>query len=652
MGARLVDLGVHDCDISPSRIYPEEISDQLDILSLNLPTQVTTVRGIQDLIGDRLFRDLHSNMSPHVGLVVEGTAHVKGKACGTLIASDLELSFWGGVNPQTGEIIDRHHDLSGYHLQDTVLAIPSGRGSCSGSGVMLELLLNKKGPRAILFERQEDILTLGVLVSEEIFGKTIPVVVLKPKDFRAMLRMKGNAIYVDSHRVSDRVFSDTRTELQKEPNGGSFAEDVQLSNFDKELLQGLHGEASRIAIRIVLRMAGLLGAHELMNVTQVHVDGCVYTGSGSLQFAEKLRDWGGKVRVPTTLNSISIDQERWRDQGVDSSFGEAAAKLAKAYTDMGSKPTFTCAPYQLQSAPRKGEQVAWAESNAVVYANSVLGARTMKYPDYLDICIALTGRAPKAGPHVDINRMASLIVTVDLQDVEGIDDSFFPILGYHVGSIAANRIPVVIGLQNLAPSKDDLKAFGAAFATVSSAPMFHMLGVTPEAALLSNIMDETHQVPSVAVRMEDLIEPWQKLNSAHEHQSIDLVSLGNPHFSIKEIKTLALLCEGLAKSQDVSIVVTCGRSSYSLASQAGWVEQLENFGVEFITDTCWCMITKPTILTTENAIMTNSGKYAHYGPGLTGRKFFFGSLMQCVEAACRGTYAKEMPQWLLNTSGR
>ncbi|KAJ6190257.1 hypothetical protein N7519_000278 [Penicillium mononematosum] len=583
-------------------------------------------------------------MGPYVASVFEGTAHVRGKASGTLIASGLELSFWGGVNSQTGEVIDRHHDLSGHHLHDTVLAIPGGRGSCSGSGVMLELLLNNKGPKAILFERQDDILALGVMVAEEIFGKAIPVVTMKPDDFRAILGMRGKTIYIDSDRVSDAAFHDTHGDHTQEPTKNYFIDGMQLSDFDKELLQGLHGEASSTAIRIILRMASLLGATELMNVTQVHGQDlfCLQKSSGT---------GGGKVRVPTTLNSISIDQNRWREQGVDNSFGEAATQLAKAYTDMGATPTFTCAPYQLKTAPRQGEQVAWAESNAVVYANSVLGARTMKYPDFLDICVALTGRAPRGGAHLDINRLASLILRVDLPEVDTIDDSFYPILGYEVGSLAANRIPVIVGLQALAPSRDDLKAFGAAFATVSSAPMFHMLGVTPEATSLSAVVDEARQIPSVDIKMEHLIDDWQRLNSASEQQPVDLVSLGNPHFSFKEMKRLAHLCEGRTKAQEVSVIVTCGRSSYGLASQAGVVEVLENFGVKFMTDTCWCMITEPIVPTTTNAIMTNSAKYAHYGPGLTGRKFFLGSLMQCVEAACQGSYTKEIPQYLLNTDG-
>lgn len=580
----------------------------------------------------------------------QGTAYVQGKASDRLLASNLELSFWGGVNPQTGEIIDRHHTLSGQYLQDTILAIPGGRGSCSGSGVMLELLLNDKGPRAILFERREHILTLGVMIAEEMFGKAIPVVTLKPEDFREVLKMGGRCVHV----VNCHVYSDESLIAMGEhvpvidtSQSLSLASDIELSDIDRAFLDGVYGEAARVSMRIILRIADLLGAKELMDVSQVHVDGCIYTGPGSLLFAEKLRDRGGKVRVPTSLNSISIDMNRWRAQGIDPVFGEAAGRLADAYMAMGARPTFTCAPYQLDSAPRFGEQVAWAESNAVVYANSVLGARTMKYPDFLDISIALTGRAPKGGPHVEANRLASVIVRVT--DVPGdmdIDDSFYPLLGYHVGSIASSQIPVIVGAESLSPSKDDLKAFGAAFATMSSAPMFHVVGVTPEATSIDAIIDKRPHLRSINVELKQLTQCWNQLNSASQHQPVDLVSLGNPHFSLTEIRKLAELCQGRTKRGNVTVTVTCGRATYSLASQAGLVEELETFGVQFITDTCWCMITEPIIPSSTGAIVTNSGKYAHYGPGLTGRVFYFRGLARCVEAASQGGCIGDMPGWL------
>ncbi|KAG5789700.1 hypothetical protein H9Q69_011244 [Fusarium xylarioides] len=582
-----------------------------------------------------------------------GTAYVQGQATAKLLASDLELSFWGGVDPQTSEIIDRHHPSSGKQLQNTILAIPGGRGSCTGSGVMLELLLNGKAPEAIIFERREDILTLGVMIAEEVFSQSIPVVVLNKEDFRHLIQLNGQTIFVDDGYVSTHPPSKHRKGSVIDTESGFILETIpalegiRLSTLDQELLRGDYGEASRVATRIVLCMAHLLGATRLMDVTQVHVDGCVYTGPATLALAERLRDWGGKVRIPTTLNSLSVDQKRWRALGVDTTFGEAADALGKAYTDMGARPTFTCAPYQLESAPKLGEQIAWAESNAVVYANSVLGARTMKYPDFLDISIALTGRAPRGGPHLGINRVASVCVkVVGLEGATSIDDSFPPLLGYHVGTLSTSRIPVITGLEKIGLSTDDLKAFGAAFATISSAPMFHIVGITPEAPTLETVL--APEFSSVEVKLGDLGICWDKLNSAPANQPIDLVSLGNPHFSLSEIRKLANLCEGRQKAARVSVIVTCGRSVYKLAEQAGLIAQLEDFGVQILTDICWCMVTEPVIPTAAKTIMTNSGKYAHYGPGLTGRGMYFGSLAGCIEAACSGIYEAEKPEWLEN----
>lgn len=578
-----------------------------------------------------------------------GIAYVEGKASGPLVASNLELSFWGGVDPQTSEVIDRHHPLSGKHIQDAILAIPSGRGSCSGSGVLLELILNGKGPKGLIFSRKEDILTLGVVVAEEIFNKSVPVVILGTDDFQDLqnatcVTINGNTVSRAHLNSVPEVFELVAEKLL----GTSLNHHVELSDEDKDFLEGRHGRAAQATMRIILRMAAIEGADKLINITQVHIDGCVYTGPGSLDFAERLRDWGGKVLVPTTLNSISVDQKRWRSQGVTSTFGEAAEKLATAYTDMGGRPTFTCAPYLLSSAPKKGDQVAWAESNAVVYANSVLGARTMKYPDFLDICIALTGRAPHGGLYLKHNRLASLCVEMSIIQQGDIDDSFYPLLGYHVGGLSGSRIPVITGFDGLRPSTDDLKAFGAAFATMASAPMFHIVGVTPEAATLQDAIGERDGIDmeSISLDLRQLETSWRTLNSAQDGSPVDLISLGNPHFSITEMRKLANICRGRTKDDRVSVMVTCGRATHGLASQAGLIEDLERFGVQFITDTCWCMIDEPVIPTSAKVIMTNSAKYAHYGPGLTGKKFFFGSLERCVAAACSGNYDSEIPSFI------
>ena len=559
-----------------------------------------------------------------------------------IIASDQELSFWGGVDPRTGTVIDQHHPLCGQVLTGTVLAIPGGRGSCSGSGVMLELLLNGKGPAALLLERADDILTLGVVVAEAVFGQSIPVVTLAPEDFQQVrvanrARVSGNLVaYAGKHGALADLPASTCAPAAKETG-------IQLSDRDQALLEGAHGRAARVAMEILLRMAALQGARELVDVTRVHVDGCLYTGPGGLQFAQQLRDWGGQVAVPTTLNAISVDYRHWRTQGMDPTFGEPASQLADAYASMGAMPTFTCAPYQLDEPPAHGEQIAWAESNAVIYANSVLGARTLKYPDYLDICVALTGRAPLAGCHSAEHRRAQ--VRIRLPTMTGLDDAFYPLLGHHVGMLAGDRVPLVTGLERAEPSADDLKAFSAAFATTASTPMFHMLGVTPEAITLEQVLSGLDAIPTVNVTPAELRASWANLDSA-THATVDLVSLGNPHFSFQECERLATLVRDRTKHQDMKVVVTCGRNTHDRARRAGLVRELEAFGVEFVTDTCWCMIIEPLIPPAAVTIMTNSAKYAHYGPGLTGRAFRFGSLDDCVEAACTGQADHDLPPWL------
>ena len=276
-------------------------------------------------------------------------------------------------------------------------------------------------------------------MAELVFGQQLPVVSVGPEAF-AQLR---NARWVSLQANGQLTVSGEPEPMAELPSAApavpSASADathgIHLSPADQAILDGAQGKARQVAMQIVLRMAKLQGATELIDVVQAHIDGCIYTGSASLRFASQLRDWGGKVKIPTTLNSISVDQRRWRALGIDPAFGEPASALAQAYVDMGAQASFTCAPYLLDSAPKAGEEIVWGESNAVVYANSVLGAHTAKYADFLDICIALTGRAPRAGCHLIENRRATLQVHLPVLPAAP-DDAFYPLLGYLVGLLA------------------------------------------------------------------------------------------------------------------------------------------------------------------------------------------------------------------------
>ena len=568
--------------------------------------------------------------------VLHGKAWIAGQASGEVLHADTGLSFMGGVDAATGRVIDVHHPLCGKSVAGKVLCLPSGRGSCSGSLVIFELLLNGHAPAALVFRHKETILTLGVLIAAELFQRGIPVLQLDEAGFAALSKARFARIEGDTIRPTEDLAAGPHTFVLPKPDPADFT----LADIDRRFLAGEFGEAARIAARIVLQTARIEGATELVDVDMAHLDGVFYQGPAGLQFARKLCDMGARVRVPTTMNAICVDRRQWRAQGVAKGLGEASDALADAYVEMGAKPTYTCAPYLLDPTPKAGQNIAWGESNAVVFANSVLGARTLKYPDYLDILVALTGRAPAADCYLDASRRAT--IRLDLPPLTDLDDLFFPLLGYHFGKIATNEIPLICGLEGHKVSHDDLKAFGAAFATTSAAAMFHILGITPEASTAKAVLGD--EVRGVTVTLQDLAETWEELNIART-PDVDMVSLGNPHFSLTEIAALARLCDGKRKADGVRLIVTCGRDVHAQAKAEGLIDRIKAFGGEVLNDTCWCFIAAPVVPQSVRNIATNSGKYAHYGPPAVGKDFHFASLARCVDAAVTGQIDMTLPAW-------
>ena len=548
-----------------------------------------------------------------------------GAARGQVLATDEGLSFWGGVDPLSGLVIDVHHPLCGQSLAGMVLVMPTTRGSCSGSGVILDLALNGLAPAAFVFREMEDIVTLGAMIAGRMFDRPVPIVRLGAEEFARVARAQQVDLTEDALMIDGR-----RVPLDPAPVAG-----LTLTAADRAMLDGAKGPACRIAMEVICAMAALQGATALVDVTQGHIDGCILANTANLRFAETMAQMGGRVSVPTTINAISVDHGNWRKQGVPPQFGLRAARLADAYVQMGARPTFTCAPYLLETAPEAGEMIGWSESNAVIYANSVLAARTVKHPDYLDLFIAMTGRAPLSGVYLEANRTPRL--RIDVTCPVGHDDALWPMLGYLAGQLSPDRIPILTGLEQTAPSRDDLKAMCAAFGTTSAAPMLHVAGITPEAEAFPDPADR------VTVTKADLARVWAELNPGPDE--IDLVALGSPHFSLTECRALSGLVQG-TRAEGVAMIVTVGQNVLAQARAEGILARLEAFGAQVIPDICWCSITEPVFPVEARNLMTNSGKYAHYAPGLSGRNVRFGSLADCVAAARTGSAPKRPPDWL------
>ena len=544
-----------------------------------------------------------------------------------IVICDEGLSFWGGVDPNTGVIIDTHHPNCGEKLSGKIVLMPTSRGSCSGSGVLLQLAQNGNAPAALIFRETEDILTLGAMIAERLFDKNIAVLRLVPKIYNLLSEEKSAKI--DNLKLH---FSNTLIDLFQPA-----LDEIHLSNSDKKMLAGDNGKAVKIAMEVLCLMAAAQNADKLIDVSRGHIDGCILAHDANLHFAEKMLDMGASVIIPTTINAISVDRENWKSQGVAPDLGGKASRLADAYVKMGAYPTFTCAPYLLDEKPSKGEVIGWSESNAVIYANSVIGARTQKHPDYLDLFIAMTGRTPNTGVYLEENRKPVCEIQVVLPS--NFDDAIWPMIGWLAGHKSPNGIPVLNGLEDILISNDDLKALCAAFGTTSAAPMIHIKGHTPESELQS-----AKDAKYTTIMPNNLLNLWQNFNNGNN--KIDLVAIGSPHASTSECLKFLELLEENNERVTVPTILTIGRETLSNLDHQGSLNKLSKLGVQVIPDICWCSITEPVFPPEAKSLLTNSGKYAHYGEGLTGRNVRFGSLSDCALAAMTGYVDNEFPDWL------
>ena len=419
---------------------------------------------------------------------------------------------------------------------------------------------------------------------------------------------------------------------------------LSLTDIERAMLAGDHGPAVATAMRILARIAPLYGATSLLPVTRAHIDGCVLEGDAGLMFAERLADQSGRVAVSTTLNVMSMDRTGWRDQGMDPTYADRAHRLGNAYVRMGARPTFTCAPYQTEPPPAFGEQIAWSESNAVAFANSVCGARTNRYGDYLDISCALTGRVPAAGLHLDGPRRAT--VQIDLVDTptQAMErDDFYPLLGYRVGQMVENRVAVVEGIDS-SPSTDQLKALLAAAASSGSVALLHLAGITPEAPTTRDALRGREPAERLAISLPDLRHTFRELNQRVDGP-VDLVTFGSPHASLAECRRLGMLMRGRRAASGVQVFVTTSRGVRDLLHRSGELADLEAFGAAVTADTC-IVVAPPLVRPGATLLMTNSGKYAHYGPGLLGVQTAFGTTEECVASAEAGRVVREDSPWL------
>jgi predicted aconitase len=403
-----------------------------------------------------------------------------------------------------------------------------------------------------------------------------------------------------------------------------------LSADERAVAAGDDGAA--MAMRIVAESARLLGAPRLIPVASAHIDGALYHGDAGTLFAEELVRRGAGVAVRATLNVGALDLTGCSMSRLGGATRDMAKRLMLAYEAMGCERTWTCAPYQAGHRPARGSDVAWGESNAVAFCNSVLGARTNRYGDYLDIACAITGRAPDCGLHRPENRLATILLDASALPAALLaSDWIWPVLGTLFGRTVGTAIGVLGGV-GMAVSEDRLKAFGAAAASAGGVGLFHIAGVTPEAPSIEAALGGLAPAQTIRLTRGMVRDAQAGLSTVHGAGAIDAVAVGSPHLSLEELEGLGTLLAG--RRAQVPIYACTGRHVLREIDRTGLRKELERLNVVLVADTC--VVVTPILPAIDGVLMTNSGKFAHYAPGNTGYGVVYGSMADCIESAVAG----------------
>ena len=420
--------------------------------------------------------------------------------------------------------------------------------------------------------------------------------------------------------------------------------EVRLTEEDEAKLAGDHGPGVAMAMRLVVALARVTEAPRLIDIESAHIDGCLYHGQAGLDFAEKLVSLGAKVTVPTTLNVSSLDLMHPGLVRLDPDEAAAARRLMDAYVAMGARATWTCAPYQLAARPIAGTDIAWAESNAIVFANSALGARTARYGDFVDVCAAVTGRVPLSGLHVESNRVPTLEL-----DCSGIpsrvldNDAAWAALGFVVGQEVGEEVCILTGIPPEVADEDRLNALGATAASSGGVALFHVAGVTPE-AVEAGAAWPASGVSRRQITSELLRAARDKLTTATVGDGLDAVSIGTPHFSLSEFAKLAdVLREGGPFHPSCTVWISTSRDVLATARERGYAQLCEEAGAKLVVDTCTYLV--PILAETVRTAMTTSGKWAWYAPANMGIKVVFGTLAECIASARAGRVIRDESAW-------
>jgi len=391
---------------------------------------------------------------------------------------------------------------------------------------------------------------------------------------------------------------------------------MHLTKEEEKILNGEKGEVMERLFRLLVRLGDIYGADKMIPVGSVQVAGVSYKSIGDpgTEFLEDIASKGAKVKVLTYLNPAGMDLENWEKLGFPKDFAKNQLRIMKAFKNMGIVVTSTCTPYLAGNLPRFREHIAWSESSAVSFSNSVIGARTNREGGPSALAAAICGVTPNYGLHLWEKRQPTVKIKVD---VDLNFNSDFGALGYYVGKQVKNKIPYFTGIKDA--NTDQLKALGAAMAASGAVALYHIKDLTPEADLVKKDNLET-----LSVGKNEIKETYDKLNTG---KNPDIVIFGCPHASLREISAIAERLEG--KRLKKPVWVCTSRMIKEAAERMGYNEIIARAGGSIVADTC--MVVSPIEEMGYKTTGVNSGKAANYLPGFCKQEVCFANIDDLLE---------------------
>ena len=410
---------------------------------------------------------------------------------------------------------------------------------------------------------------------------------------------------------------------------------MKLTSEEQKMLDGAYGPSVQKSMQILTTLGEIYGAEEMIPIKSVHMPGSsiVVAGEAATSFVEQMGDNHTAMTAFTTLNTGAMDMDQPRQLGFSEETIRQQQRLTGAYQRMGAVACHTCTPYLIGHCPKFGEHVAWGESSAIAFVNSVLGARTNREGGPTALAAAIAGRIPAYGYHLDQNRLGQFLVRVETPLADIAD---YGALGYWVGTRVESGVPVFTGIPGDV-TVDQLKSLGAALASSGAVALFHIVGVTPEAPTLEAAFGGSEPKARWTVGEAELRDAYQQL-SKQQGQPVSLVAMGCPHSSLQEIIRVAELVKG--KRVKTAFWMLCAQPVKHLAQRSGHAQILEEAGITLVCDTCPVLgaMAQPMERIGMTAMATNSAKLAHYAPGQWDIPTYYGTTEQCVQAALKGVF--------------